>query len=83
MPLDAESVKLVTINTQKGVHKIRLTFAVSSAPAIFQRAMDAIIQGLPHIICYVDDIVVTEKEHMDNQEEVLRQLKEKCSFFNE
>ena len=45
--------------------------------------MDAIIQGLPHIICYVDDIVVTEKEHMDNQEEVLRQLKEKCSFFNE
>ena len=56
--------------------------------------MDSILQGLPHVICYLDDTLVTgvtETDHLENLEEVLRQLKEnevtlkreKCSFFNE
>ena len=95
MPLDAESAKLVTINTHQGLYEYtKLPFGVSSAPAIFQRAMDAILQGLPHVLCYLDDILITgssEKEHMVNLEEVLRRLREhgitlkreKCSFFTE
>ena len=85
----------MTINTHKGLYEFtKLPFGVSSAPAIFQRAMDIILQGLPHVICYLDDILVTgvtEKEHMENPEEVLRRLKEngvtlkqeKCSFFSD
>ena len=92
MPLDAESAKLVTINTHQGLYEYtKLPFGMSSAPAIFQRAMDAILQGLPHVLCYLDDILITgssEKEHMVNLEEVLRRLREhgitlkreKCSF---
>ena len=41
--------------------------------------MGSIVQGLPHVICYLDDILVTgvtEKEHLENLVEVLRQLKE-------
>lgn len=71
-----------------------MPFGVSSAPAIFQRAMDAILQGLPQVICYLDNILVTERyeeEHMQNLEEVLHCLKEhgirlrrdKCQFFQE
>ena len=60
MPLDTESAKLVTINTHQGLYQYtKLPFGVSSAPAIFQRAMDSILQGLPHVICYWDDILVT------------------------
>ena len=56
--------------------------------------MDSILQGLPHVICYLDDILVTEAtetEHLKNLEEVLRRLRdsgvtlkrEKCFFFDE
>ena len=95
MPLDAESAKLVSINTHQGLYQFtKLPFGVSSAPAIFQRAMDSILQGLPQVICYLDDILVTgatAKEHLENVEEVLHRLKdsgvtlkrEKCSFFEE
>ena len=95
MPLDTESAKLVSITTHQGLYQFtKLPFGVSSAPAIFQRAMDSILQGLPHVICYLDDILVTgatETEHLKNLEEVLRRLRdsgvtlkrEKCAFFEE
>ena len=49
----------------------RLPFGVSLAPALFQRAMDTILQGLPGVVCYQDDILVTGKEideHLKNLE---------------
>ena len=91
--LDEESQKLVTINTHRGLYRYtRLPFGVASAPALFQRIMDIILQGIPHTICYIDDICVTganNDEHVRNLEEVLRRLKHhgitvktsKCKFF--
>ena len=93
MLLDEYSSKLVTINTTKGLFRYtRLPFGVASAPAVFQKTMDTILQGMPHVICYLDDILVTgstEQEHNNNLEEVLRRLQEhgirlrqdKCQFF--
>ena len=95
MPLDDESARMMTINTHQGLYQFtKLPFGVSSAPAIFQKAMDAILQGLPHVICYLDDILVTgetAEEHLQNLEKVLRRLQEhgvtlkrdKCSFVEE
>ena len=57
----------------------QLPFGIASAPAIFQNAMDSILQGLQHIICYLNDILVTgttEEEHLQNVDAVLRRLKE-------
>lgn len=57
----------------------RLPFGIASAPAIFQKAMDSILQGLQHVICYLDDILVTEtteEEHLQNLDAVFRRLKE-------
>ncbi len=41
---------------------IRLPFGVASAPAIFQKMMDDLLRGIPGVICYIDDILVTGKE---------------------
>ena len=66
--LDEEYRKLVAINTHKGLFQYnRLSFGISSAPAIFQQVMDQIFQGLKGVRCYLDDIIVTgktEEEHM-------------------
>ena len=61
MPLDNPNKKLVTLNTHHGLyHYNRLPFGVASAPALFQRAMDTILEGVPNVICYIDDILAQE-----------------------
>ena len=41
------STEYVVINTHKGLYEYRrLPFGVASAPAIFQKVMDTILQGL-------------------------------------
>ena len=55
MPLDQDSQKLVTINTHRGLYQYHRR--VSSAPALFQKAMVTILQGILHVICYIDDIL--------------------------
>nr|XP_055046280.1 LOW QUALITY PROTEIN: uncharacterized protein K02A2.6-like [Misgurnus anguillicaudatus] len=90
--LEEESKQYVTINTHKGLFKYnRLVFGVSSSPAIFQRTMDNLLQGIPHVVVYLDDILVTgktEDEHLSNLEQVLKRMSEaglrlkqsKCTF---
>ena len=58
--LDEDSRRYVTINTHKGLFQYaRLPFGVDSAPAIFQRTMELLLRGLPHVCVYLDDILVT------------------------
>ncbi|KAK0136613.1 hypothetical protein N1851_027216 [Merluccius polli] len=52
--------KLLTINTHKGLFTYtRLPFGVSSSPAIFQRTIEAVLQGVPNVAVYLDDILLT------------------------
>ena len=68
----------MVINTHKGLYQYtRMPFGISSAPAIFQRVMDTILQGLSNVLCYLDDILITgatDQEHICNLEEVLKRL---------
>ena len=94
MSLEEKSRELVTINTHKGPYRhTRLPFGVASAPALFQKTMDIVLQGLPNVIYYLDDILVTgatEDEHLDNVERVLQRLqkygirarKKECAFLS-
>ena len=58
--LDEDSQPIVTVNMHKGLYRYqRLPFGVASAPAIFQRAMENVLQGIPNVCVYLDDILVT------------------------
>ena len=78
MILEEESRQYVTINTHRGLYRFtRLPFGIASAPAILQKAMDSILQGVINTICYIDDILVTgrsDQEHMKILGEVLSRL---------
>ena len=55
-----------------------LTFGISAAPAIFQRLMETLLQHLPHVAVYLDDILVTgvdKDDHRAKLDKVMSQLK--------
>ncbi|XP_070387200.1 uncharacterized protein [Dermacentor albipictus] len=90
LPLDEETKKILVVNTPKGLFCFnRLPFGVASAPAIFQRRMDGILQGIPGIQVYLDDVVVAEKRgNCETLREVFRRFRQhgvklnpqKCKF---
>ena len=93
VPLAEDSKKLTTINTHKGLFKYnRLPFGIASAPGIFQRTIESLLQGIPYVCAYLDDILVTgptDKDHLRTLNEVLSRLdkagvrlkRKKCAFF--
>ena len=65
--LDEESKQYTVINTPKGLFKYnRLCFGISSAPGIFQRAMEELLRGMPGVLCYFDDILITAISKEEN-----------------
>ena len=76
--LDDVSKVATTINTHKGLFQFnRMPFGIASAPAIFQKTMGTMLQGLRHVAAYIDDIIVTGKndaEHMSNLHNVLQRF---------
>ena len=93
--LDKESCKYVTINAHKRLYQyMRVPFGIASAPALFQRTMDTILQEIPNTICYLDDILVTgnsAETHLKSLTEILQRLRQhglrvrpsKCAFMQE
>ena len=93
LPLDEASKQFVTINTHKGLFRYnRLPFGVRTAPAIFQRTIENILQGIPHMAVYLDDIIVTgttRAQHLETLNIFLSRLaeaglklkREKCTFM--
>ena len=93
LQLDEKSIPYVTINTHQGLYSVtRLPFGVASAPAIFQKMMDTILRGMPGVLCYIDDILVStedEESHFRLLQEVFSRLEkhgfrlkqEKCHFL--
>lgn len=72
------SRELLIINTHHGLFRYNhLPFGVSSAPGIFQRTMESILQDIPHVMVYLDDILITgssEEEHLHTLDKVLTKL---------
>ncbi|XP_036340796.1 uncharacterized protein K02A2.6-like [Rhagoletis pomonella] len=85
--LDEESKDLTVVNTPLGLYQYqRLPIGVASVPAIFQRLIEEIINGIPGCINYLDDIICTgksEAEHLDNLPMLFKRLKDyglRCNF---
>ena len=93
MLLHPDDRKYTTINTHLGLFQYtRLPFSIASAPAIFQQAMEKILHGIPRVICYLDDVLITgqnDEEHLKTLETVfcrledygLRLKKSKCEYL--
>nr|XP_037288773.1 uncharacterized protein K02A2.6-like [Rhipicephalus microplus] len=68
IPLDEESHKSAVINTHKGLFCFnRLPFGIASAPAIFQRRIESILQGLPGMQEYLDDVLIAKEGDSQNR----------------
>lgn len=78
LPLDEESQKYVVISTHLGLFKFtRLPYGVSIGPGSFQRKITALLMGIPSVVVYIDDIIITAPnkiEHMKRLRQVLRRL---------
>jgi hypothetical protein len=55
-----------------------MPFGIASAPAIWQRTIEEVLQSIPGIQVMLDDMIITGKddqEHLQNLEKVLSNLK--------
>ena len=76
LALSEESTSYLVINTL--YQYIHLHLGVSSVPDIFQRVIENLLKGIPGVVVYIDDIMVTAKsseEHLSVPVQVLSRLK--------
>ena len=93
MRLDEDSQQLTVLNTPRGLLKMkRLPYGISASPAIFQSMMEKVLEGLPGVTCFLDDVLVagsTDTETLERLNEALKRLKKwklvlkrkKCEFM--
>jgi transposase InsO family protein len=80
--LDKKSSYLTTFNTPIGRYRwLRLPFGIKSAPEIYQRIMDNLIQGIPGAFVIIDDILVAGKT-VEEHDKVLKRVIERATQYN-
>lgn len=71
-----EDREILTLSTHKGLFRChRLMYGVASAPAIWQRTMENILNGIPGVVIFLDDIKIAGKnidQHLERLELVLK-----------
>ena len=86
IPLARKSRPLTTFVTPFGRYCFnKLPFGITSAPEIFQKRMNRILEGLKGVICHMDDVLVfgaTMEEHDANLLAVLKRLEEAGATLN-
>ena len=60
--LDEKCRKYHTINIHKGLYRpTRIPFGVTSASTIFQSKIEQVLQGIPMVVCRVDEMARTTR----------------------
>jgi transposase InsO family protein len=84
--LDKESSYMCTFSTPYGRYRyLRLPFGISPAPEVFHRIVADVIQDMPGVMHFVDDVLVwgrTKEEHDQRLKEVLRRFAASGFVFN-
>ena len=93
LTFNEESRKFTTVNTSWALYQFRsMPFGVAATSAIFQRKIESVVLGVPHIVVRADDILVSgldDEEYFFNVNEVLCRLdqaglrakRQKCGFL--
>ena len=69
IPLDSQSAKLTTFITPFGRFCFhRLPFGITSAPEHFQRRMSRMLEGIPGVLCMMDDVLVHRRMQEEQDE---------------
>jgi transposase InsO family protein len=84
--LDEESSYMCTFSTPYGRYRyLRLPFGISPAPEVFHRIVADVIQDMPGVMHFVDDVLVwgeTKEEHDQRLKEVLQRFEASGFVFN-
>ncbi|XP_041477315.1 uncharacterized protein LOC121425354 [Lytechinus variegatus] len=92
IPVQAKDREKTSFVTADGQYQFRvLPFGMVNAPALFTRMMRILLHGIPHVVNYIDDILIyssTWNEHVDDVRRVLAALRDanltarptKCHF---
>ena len=76
IPLHEDSQELTTFITPMGRYCYRrLPFGITSAPEIFMRKMNELLQGLDGTFTYMDDILIYGKDKAEHDERLNKVLK--------
>lgn len=93
LELTEDTKRLLCWSTHRGIYKPnRLPYGTKPACNIFQKTLEKVLLGIPGVINFLDDIVVTgrnREEHLTNLELVFDKLSKagfklnlkKCQFF--
>ena len=80
--LDEASSFLTTFNTPIGRYQwLRLPFGIKSAPEIYQRIMDRMLEGIEGATAIMDDILVVG-ESVQQHDKILKQVIKKATEYN-
>ena len=78
MEVDSESKELLTIKTSHGLYRYnRMVYGLKTAPALWQRAIEQVLQGIPGVQVYLDDVLITgpnREIHLARLDAVLTRL---------
>ncbi|XP_058041463.1 uncharacterized protein K02A2.6-like [Ahaetulla prasina] len=78
LPVDTSTAEAQTIVTHRGAFKCtRLQFGVSVAPGLFQNLMERLLQGLPGVVPYFDDVLISG----ENLKELGERLRKVLAIF--
>lgn len=80
MPVDDATAEAQKIVTHRGAFKCcRLQFGVSVAPDLFQSLMERLLQDIPRVVSYFDDVLVSAT----NKAELINRLRMVLTQFRE
>jgi transposase InsO family protein len=82
LPLDDESSYLTTFNTPLGRFRwLVLPFGIKSAPEIYQRTMDSMLEGIDGATAIMDDIIIAGKT-LEEHDEILKSVLQRATEWN-
>ena len=82
MKLDYESSHLTTMNTPIGKYRwLKLLFGIKSAPELYQRAMDEVLEDIDHAYTIMDDILIAGRD-IAHHDSVLKEVLHRVRTYN-